>query len=117
MNVCWFFIFSLVAPQAKLPELQPWPTPALQTLTESEELMWTPGVNDCDLLMYLRAARSVSILYCFKPLSHANTFKQAQTNNFKLYSGKCHKWGSTWKNKQTSLVLEKGETIEVNLLF
>uniref|UniRef100_A0A3B4UW24 Arginine-glutamic acid dipeptide (RE) repeats b n=1 Tax=Seriola dumerili TaxID=41447 RepID=A0A3B4UW24_SERDU len=42
--------------QAKLPELQPRPAPGLQTQTESEELMWTPGVNDCDLLMYLRAA-------------------------------------------------------------
>ncbi|XP_061688872.1 arginine-glutamic acid dipeptide repeats protein isoform X2 [Syngnathoides biaculeatus] len=46
--------------QAKLPELQPRPTPASQTQTESEELMWTPGVNDCDLLMYLRAARSMA---------------------------------------------------------
>uniref|UniRef100_A0A3B5AMM9 Arginine-glutamic acid dipeptide repeats protein-like n=1 Tax=Stegastes partitus TaxID=144197 RepID=A0A3B5AMM9_9TELE len=42
--------------QAKLPELQPRPAPGLQSQTESEELMWTPGVNDCDLLMYLRAA-------------------------------------------------------------
>lgn len=54
------FVFSLVSLQAKLPELQPRPAPALQAQTESEELMWTPGVNDCDLLMYLRAARSVS---------------------------------------------------------
>ncbi|XP_047438882.1 arginine-glutamic acid dipeptide repeats protein isoform X2 [Mugil cephalus] len=46
--------------QAKLPELQPRPAPVLQTQTESEELMWTPGVNDCDLLMYLRAARSMA---------------------------------------------------------
>ncbi|XP_035488736.1 arginine-glutamic acid dipeptide repeats protein isoform X2 [Scophthalmus maximus] len=46
--------------QAKLPELQPRPTLALQTQTDSEELMWTPGVNDCDLLMYLRAARSMA---------------------------------------------------------
>ncbi|XP_053171909.1 arginine-glutamic acid dipeptide repeats protein isoform X1 [Scomber japonicus] len=46
--------------QAKLPELQPRPTPALQIQTESEDLMWTPGVNDCDLLMYLRAARSMA---------------------------------------------------------
>uniref|UniRef100_A0A672H1G9 Arginine-glutamic acid dipeptide repeats protein n=1 Tax=Salarias fasciatus TaxID=181472 RepID=A0A672H1G9_SALFA len=46
--------------QAKLPELQPRPPPASQTQTESEELMWTPGVNDCDLLMYLRAARSMA---------------------------------------------------------
>lgn len=43
--------------QAKLPELQQRPALGLQTQTESEELMWTPGVNDCDLLMYLRAAR------------------------------------------------------------
>lgn len=49
--------------QAKLPELQLRPAPALQTQTENEELMWTPGVNDCDLLMYLRAARSVCALY------------------------------------------------------
>lgn len=48
--------------QAKLPELQPRPAPALQSQTESEELMWAPGVNDCDLLMYLRAARSVPTL-------------------------------------------------------
>ena len=54
------FVLSLVSLQAKLPELQPRPGPGLQTQTESEELMWTPGVNDCDLLMYLRAARSVS---------------------------------------------------------
>lgn len=53
------FVLSLVSLQAKLPELQPRPAPGLQTQTESEELMWTPGVNDCDLLMYLRAARSV----------------------------------------------------------
>ncbi|XP_071768764.2 arginine-glutamic acid dipeptide repeats protein isoform X1 [Centroberyx gerrardi] len=46
--------------QAKLPELQPRPAPGLQTQTESEELVWTPGVNDCDLLMYLRAARSMA---------------------------------------------------------
>ncbi|XP_017263856.1 arginine-glutamic acid dipeptide repeats protein [Kryptolebias marmoratus] len=46
--------------QAKLPELQPRPAPGLQTQTENEELMWTPGVNDCDLLMYLRAARSMA---------------------------------------------------------
>uniref|UniRef100_A0A672YDW6 Arginine-glutamic acid dipeptide repeats protein n=1 Tax=Sphaeramia orbicularis TaxID=375764 RepID=A0A672YDW6_9TELE len=46
--------------QAKLPELQPRPAPSLQTQTENEDLMWTPGVNDCDLLMYLRAARSMA---------------------------------------------------------
>ncbi|KAF7665469.1 hypothetical protein LDENG_00142480 [Lucifuga dentata] len=46
--------------QAKLPELQPRPASGFQAQTESEELMWTPGVNDCDLLMYLRAARSMA---------------------------------------------------------
>ncbi|TNN84347.1 Arginine-glutamic acid dipeptide repeats protein [Liparis tanakae] len=46
--------------QAKLPEMQLRSAPVLQTQTESEELMWTPGVNDCDLLMYLRAARSMA---------------------------------------------------------
>ncbi|XP_039653728.1 arginine-glutamic acid dipeptide repeats protein isoform X2 [Perca fluviatilis] len=46
--------------QAKLPELQLRSAPGLQTQTESEELMWMPGVNDCDLLMYLRAARSMA---------------------------------------------------------
>ncbi|XP_053724838.1 arginine-glutamic acid dipeptide repeats protein isoform X3 [Synchiropus splendidus] len=46
--------------QAKLPELQPRPPLSLQAHTENEELMWTPGVNDCDLLMYLRAARSMA---------------------------------------------------------
>ncbi|XP_037534773.1 arginine-glutamic acid dipeptide repeats protein isoform X2 [Nematolebias whitei] len=46
--------------QAKLPELQPRSAPGLHTQMESEELMWTPGVNDCDLLMYLRAARSMA---------------------------------------------------------
>ncbi|XP_024126872.1 arginine-glutamic acid dipeptide repeats protein isoform X2 [Oryzias melastigma] len=46
--------------QAKLPELQPRLAAGPQTQTESEELMWTPGVNDCDLLMYLRAARSMA---------------------------------------------------------
>lgn len=29
-------------------------------MTENEELVWMPGVNDCDLLMYLRAARSMA---------------------------------------------------------
>lgn len=43
--------------QAKLPELQQRPALGFQTQTESEDLMWSPGVNDCDLLMYLRAAR------------------------------------------------------------
>lgn len=46
--------------QAKLPELQLRPQSSLKTQTEKEELMWTPGVNDCDLLMYLRAARSMA---------------------------------------------------------
>uniref|UniRef100_A0A1A8EQK3 Arginine-glutamic acid dipeptide (RE) repeats b n=1 Tax=Nothobranchius korthausae TaxID=1143690 RepID=A0A1A8EQK3_9TELE len=46
--------------QAKLPELQPRPAPGPQAHVENEELMWTPGVNDCDLLMYLRAARSMA---------------------------------------------------------
>ncbi|CAL1609353.1 unnamed protein product [Knipowitschia caucasica] len=46
--------------QAKLPELQPRSQPCLQPQTENEELMWAPGVNDCDLLMYLRAARSMA---------------------------------------------------------
>nr|XP_023651761.1 arginine-glutamic acid dipeptide repeats protein isoform X2 [Paramormyrops kingsleyae] len=46
--------------QAKLPELQPFPSPGGQVVTENEELVWMPGVNDCDLLMYLRAARSMA---------------------------------------------------------
>ncbi|XP_068171893.1 arginine-glutamic acid dipeptide repeats protein isoform X2 [Antennarius striatus] len=46
--------------QAKLPELQPRPASGLQSQIDNEELMWTPGVNDCDLLMYLRAARSMA---------------------------------------------------------
>nr|XP_046220651.1 LOW QUALITY PROTEIN: arginine-glutamic acid dipeptide repeats protein-like [Oncorhynchus gorbuscha] len=50
--------------QAKLPELQPFPSEApgvlTQAVTENEELVWMPGVNDCDLLMYLRAARSMA---------------------------------------------------------
>ena len=46
---------SVCCVQAKLPELQARSAPSLQT--QSEELVWTPGVNDCDLLMYLRAAR------------------------------------------------------------
>lgn len=43
--------------QAKLPDLQPFPSPDGDTVTQHEELVWMPGVNDCDLLMYLRAAR------------------------------------------------------------
>nr|XP_057941117.1 arginine-glutamic acid dipeptide repeats protein isoform X2 [Doryrhamphus excisus] len=46
--------------QAKLPELQPFPSSGGQAVTENEELVWMPGVNDCDLLMYLRAARSMA---------------------------------------------------------
>uniref|UniRef100_H3DCG8 Arginine-glutamic acid dipeptide repeats protein n=1 Tax=Tetraodon nigroviridis TaxID=99883 RepID=H3DCG8_TETNG len=46
--------------QAKLPDLQPFPSPGGQAVTENEELVWMPGVNDCDLLMYLRAARSMA---------------------------------------------------------
>uniref|UniRef100_A0AAY4E0J1 Arginine-glutamic acid dipeptide repeats protein n=1 Tax=Denticeps clupeoides TaxID=299321 RepID=A0AAY4E0J1_9TELE len=46
--------------QAKLPDLQPFPSPGGQCVTENEELVWMPGVNDCDLLMYLRAARSMA---------------------------------------------------------
>lgn len=49
-----FFIPFL---QAKLPDLQPFPSPDGDTVTQHEELVWMPGVNDCDLLMYLRAAR------------------------------------------------------------
>ncbi|MEE6485096.1 hypothetical protein FKM82_014168 [Ascaphus truei] len=46
--------------QAKLPDLQPFPSPAHDAITQHEELVWMPGVNDCDLLMYLRAARSMA---------------------------------------------------------
>ncbi|XP_067329080.1 arginine-glutamic acid dipeptide repeats protein isoform X5 [Anolis sagrei] len=46
--------------QAKLPELQPFPSGDGDTVTQHEELVWMPGVNDCDLLMYLRAARSMA---------------------------------------------------------
>uniref|UniRef100_A0A8C5NG35 Arginine-glutamic acid dipeptide repeats protein n=1 Tax=Gouania willdenowi TaxID=441366 RepID=A0A8C5NG35_GOUWI len=46
--------------QAKLPELRPFPSPGDQAVTENEELVWMPGINDCDLLMYLRAARSMA---------------------------------------------------------
>ncbi|KAL0603509.1 hypothetical protein AAY473_025505 [Plecturocebus cupreus] len=34
------------------------------TVTQHEELVWMPGVNDCDLLMYLRAARQDLKLEC-----------------------------------------------------
>ncbi|XP_042335770.1 arginine-glutamic acid dipeptide repeats protein isoform X10 [Sceloporus undulatus] len=46
--------------QAKLPELQPFPSGDGDAITQHEELVWMPGVNDCDLLMYLRAARSMA---------------------------------------------------------
>ncbi|XP_032904395.1 arginine-glutamic acid dipeptide repeats protein isoform X3 [Amblyraja radiata] len=46
--------------QAKLPELKPLPLSSGEMVTEHEELVWTPGVNDCELLMYLRAARSMA---------------------------------------------------------
>uniref|UniRef100_A0A8D0BWQ6 Arginine-glutamic acid dipeptide repeats protein n=1 Tax=Salvator merianae TaxID=96440 RepID=A0A8D0BWQ6_SALMN len=46
--------------QAKLPELQPFPSGDGDSVTQHEELVWMPGVNDCDLLMYLRAARSMA---------------------------------------------------------
>uniref|UniRef100_A0A665UFL8 Arginine-glutamic acid dipeptide repeats protein n=1 Tax=Echeneis naucrates TaxID=173247 RepID=A0A665UFL8_ECHNA len=53
-------IFAAREFKAKLPELQPFPSPGGQAVTENEELVWMPGVNDCDLLMYLRAARSMA---------------------------------------------------------
>uniref|UniRef100_A0A8C6U656 Arginine-glutamic acid dipeptide repeats protein n=1 Tax=Neogobius melanostomus TaxID=47308 RepID=A0A8C6U656_9GOBI len=53
-------IFAAREFKAKLPELQPFPSPGGQSVTENEELVWMPGVNDCDLLMYLRAARSMA---------------------------------------------------------
>ncbi|XP_029769385.1 arginine-glutamic acid dipeptide repeats protein isoform X1 [Terrapene carolina triunguis] len=46
--------------QAKLPDLQPFPSLDSDPVTQHEELVWMPGVNDCDLLMYLRAARSMA---------------------------------------------------------
>ncbi|XP_059111412.1 arginine-glutamic acid dipeptide repeats protein isoform X1 [Peromyscus eremicus] len=46
--------------QAKLPDLQPFPSPDGDSVTQHEELVWMPGVSDCDLLMYLRAARSMA---------------------------------------------------------
>lgn len=55
----WTWLCLLARVQAKLPELQPLPNPGIDSVTEKEELVWTPGVNDCDLLMYLRAARWV----------------------------------------------------------
>lgn len=44
--------------QARLPELRPDPPPGGGM--PREELRWTPGVPDCDLMMYLRAARSMA---------------------------------------------------------
>ncbi|RWS16915.1 arginine-glutamic acid dipeptide repeats protein-like protein, partial [Dinothrombium tinctorium] len=48
--------------QARLPDWRPNVTP--QDMPERcealEELRWTPGVPDCDLMMYLRAARSMA---------------------------------------------------------
>ncbi|KAH7956715.1 hypothetical protein HPB52_012148 [Rhipicephalus sanguineus] len=43
--------------QARLPELRPAHEPPGMP---REELRWTPGVPDCDLMMYLRAARSMA---------------------------------------------------------
>lgn len=88
--MCLLHLSSLlVSLQAKLPELQLRPAPALQSQTESEELMWTPGVNDCDLLMYLRAARSASAFHtldyqfvdklCADLSTNAGTFKITNT--------------------------------------
>lgn len=45
--------------QARLPELRPDPPPPAGGMPR-EELRWTPGVPDCDLMMYLRAARSMA---------------------------------------------------------
>ncbi|XP_043919042.1 arginine-glutamic acid dipeptide repeats protein isoform X3 [Protopterus annectens] len=46
--------------QAKLPEFQALLPTDSEVITEHEELVWMPGINDCDLLMYLRAARSMA---------------------------------------------------------
>lgn len=62
VRLTWYLSVLFVCMQAKLPELQPRPVFGVQTQTENEELVWMPGVNDCDLLMYLRAARLVSTL-------------------------------------------------------
>uniref|UniRef100_A0A2K6RRB5 Arginine-glutamic acid dipeptide repeats protein n=1 Tax=Rhinopithecus roxellana TaxID=61622 RepID=A0A2K6RRB5_RHIRO len=53
-------LYQFVLTLAKLPDLQPFPSPDGDTVTQHEELVWMPGVNDCDLLMYLRAARSMA---------------------------------------------------------
>uniref|UniRef100_A0A8C8BSL0 Arginine-glutamic acid dipeptide repeats protein n=1 Tax=Oncorhynchus tshawytscha TaxID=74940 RepID=A0A8C8BSL0_ONCTS len=60
VRITWYLSVLFVCMQAKLPELQPRPVLGVQTQTENEELVWMPGVNDCDLLMYLRAARSMA---------------------------------------------------------
>lgn len=49
--------------QARLPELRPASAPPGHEGAggmPQEELRWTPGVPDCDLMMYLRAARSMA---------------------------------------------------------
>ncbi|XP_077998737.1 uncharacterized protein LOC144451708 [Glandiceps talaboti] len=47
--------------QAVLPNFQPKTelNPEMAT-TQKEDLIWKPSVNDCDLMMYLRAARSMA---------------------------------------------------------
>uniref|UniRef100_A0A8C7UQ21 Arginine-glutamic acid dipeptide repeats protein n=1 Tax=Oncorhynchus mykiss TaxID=8022 RepID=A0A8C7UQ21_ONCMY len=60
VRITWYLSVLFVCMQAKLPELQSRPVLGVQTQTENEELVWMPGVNDCDLLMYLRAARSMA---------------------------------------------------------
>ncbi|XP_033104593.1 arginine-glutamic acid dipeptide repeats protein-like [Anneissia japonica] len=46
--------------QAVLPQLRPKPKPNGQTLTDKEELTWKTRIEDVNLLMYLRAARSMA---------------------------------------------------------
>lgn len=48
--------------QARLPEYHPNvpPNEMPEKCENFEELCWTPGVPDCDLMMYLRAARSMA---------------------------------------------------------
>uniref|UniRef100_G3RGX2 Arginine-glutamic acid dipeptide repeats n=1 Tax=Gorilla gorilla gorilla TaxID=9595 RepID=G3RGX2_GORGO len=60
INTCLDCDLLIPVLQAKLPDLQPFPSPDGDTVTQHEELVWMPGVNDCDLLMYLRAARSMA---------------------------------------------------------
>ncbi|UYV68747.1 RERE [Cordylochernes scorpioides] len=45
--------------QARLPDFRPHVAPRdmPERCEALEELKWTPGVADCDLMMYLRAAR------------------------------------------------------------